>query len=125
GCTDPGRPAIADLSISPPDGGGALCTEGSVLDAGGPRAPVFEGTNRQADAPPPLSGGTLIVVGDGRTAVASDPDRDKVWVVDLPSKTVKSLDLQKGDQPGRLLVDSAGRAHVALRASGGRLTLHT
>src|SRR5690348_11882167 len=38
--------------------------------------------------PPPISGGTLVVLKDGRTAVAADPDRDRVWIVDLQRRAV-------------------------------------
>ena len=41
-----------------------------------------------AVAPPAISGGTLRVLSDGRTAVAADPDRDRVYVVDLSARTV-------------------------------------
>src|SRR5688500_17326915 len=30
---------------------------------------------------PPISGGTLMVAADGHTAVAADPDRDKIFIV--------------------------------------------
>ena len=36
-----------------------------------------------ARAPVPISGGTLIVTPDGKYAVAADPDRDRVSVVDI------------------------------------------
>jgi mono/diheme cytochrome c family protein len=66
-----------------------------------------------------LSGGTLLVAADGTTAVASDPARDLVWIVDLEPKSVRSsIALQAHDEPGRLVEDAAGLIHVALR--GGR-----
>ena len=40
-------------------------------------------TTAQSVAPPAISGGTLRVLADGQTAVAADPDRDRVYVVDL------------------------------------------
>jgi hypothetical protein len=77
-----------------------------------------------AAAPPssrplaPISGGTLLVTRDGRTAVAADPDRDQVAVVDLVGETLLGMvPLQAGDEPGRLVEDGAGRVHVLLRAS--------
>ncbi|MSP60455.1 MAG: hypothetical protein EXR72_08945 [Myxococcales bacterium] len=45
--------------------------------------PTFGKVVTQAVPPPPLSGGTLIVLHDGHTAVASDPERDTISVVDL------------------------------------------
>src|SRR5688500_748034 len=38
---------------------------------------------RAAEAPPPISGGTLLVTSDQERAVAADPDRDAIWVVEL------------------------------------------
>lgn len=75
----------------------------------------------QPDPPPglPISGGTLLVTRDGLRAVASDPDRDRVVIVDLASrKLVATVALQAGDEPGRLVEDGAGRIHVALRRGG-------
>jgi len=40
-------------------------------------------------APPAISGGTLRISADGKTAVAADPDRDQVYVVDLATRTVQ------------------------------------
>jgi mono/diheme cytochrome c family protein len=73
---------------------------------------------------PPISGGTLVVLSDGRTAVASDSDRDLVYVVDLvAAKLTAAIALQPGDEPGRLVEDGAGRVHVALRRGGAIVTL--
>jgi hypothetical protein len=54
--------------------------------------------------------------------VAADPDRDRVYFVDLerqerPELLGKTL-LESGDEPGRLAFDADGRVHVALRGSG-------
>jgi mono/diheme cytochrome c family protein len=74
--------------------------------------------------PPPISGGTLIVLQDGTTAVAADPDRDRVSIVDLPNaKVLGHIALKAGDEPGRLVEDAAGRVHVALRGAGEIATL--
>lgn len=86
--------------------------------------PQFGTTVVRESAPPAISGGTLLVLHDGHTAVASDPDRDSVSVVDLTSRTVKvGLALSPGDEPGRLVEDAAGRVHVALRRGGAVVTL--
>jgi len=78
-----------------------------------------------ADPPPPISGGTLVISQDGRTAIAADPDHDLVWRVDLravgadPSVAVLSATaLEPGDEPGRVVEDATGRIHVALRRGG-------
>lgn len=81
-------------------------------------------TPRPADVPPPISGGTLLVARDGHTAIAADPDRDRVWIVDLSTRTLlKEVALLPGDEPGRLVEDDAGRIHVALRSGGAVATI--
>src|SRR5687768_14963058 len=61
---------------------------GTVLPSPGPQ-PEFGPIVKQDDPPPPISGGTLGIDPSGKLAVASDPDRDKVYVVDLPTRTVR------------------------------------
>jgi YD repeat-containing protein len=70
-------------------------------------------------SPASLSGGTLLVLRDGKTAVASDPDRDAVFVVDLASeRLLATLPLESGDQPGRLVQGADDTVFVALRQGG-------
>jgi mono/diheme cytochrome c family protein len=77
-----------------------------------------------AKPPAALSGGTLRILGDGVTAVAADPDRDQVYVVDLPSRKLRStIALEPGDEPGRSIEDGNGRVHVVLRRGGGIATV--
>lgn len=77
-----------------------------------------------AAMPPPISGGTLIVARDGTTAVAADPDRDKVYLVDIPKrKLLHTIDLSPGDEPGRLVEDANRRVHVALRGGKALVTI--
>jgi len=74
--------------------------------------------------PPAISGGTMLVARDGRTVVAADPDRDRVWIVDLDTqKLVAEVALEAGDEPGRVVEDAAGRFHVALRRGGAIVTV--
>jgi hypothetical protein len=74
--------------------------------------------------PPPISGGTLLVLRDGRTAVVSDPDRDRISVVDLGARKLRGqLVLEPGAEPGRIVEDGEGRAHVVLRGAGAVLTV--
>jgi cytochrome c553 len=69
--------------------------------------------------PVPINGGTLLVTKDGASAVAADPDRDRVLIVDLDvGKLSAEIALQAGDEPGRLVEDNAGRVHVVLRHAG-------
>lgn len=73
--------------------------------------------------PAPLSGGTLLIARDGKTAIVSDPDRDRVVVVDLPTQSpVVEYKVDAGAQPGRAVEDRSGVVHVALRAGGGLLS---
>jgi hypothetical protein len=83
------------------------------------------GTTHTADvAPPAISGGTLRIMPDGVTAIAADPDRDQVYVVDLAQRSLSfTVALQKGDEPGRVAIDGAGRAQVALRHGGALVTI--
>ncbi|HLK38531.1 MAG TPA: cytochrome-c peroxidase [Polyangiaceae bacterium] len=113
-------------------GGGFGGTGGSVLDGGPPTLvavttpfqPTFGALVTAAVAPPPISGGTLLVTQDGKTAVAADSDRDAVYLVDLGSMTLTStLSLKAGDEPGRLVEDGAGRVHVALRGGAALVTI--
>jgi hypothetical protein len=86
--------------------------------------PSFGATTQAATAPRPLSGGTLIVLKDGHTAVAADSDHDVVYVVDTAaSKVLQTIALTAGDEPGRLAEDGAGRVHVALRGGSSLVTL--
>ena len=86
--------------------------------------PEFGPTVRQADPPPPLSGGTLAVAADGKTVVAADPDRDRVYIVDVddPSKRM-TVALSHHDEPGRVVIDASNRAHVALRGGGAFVSI--
>ncbi len=98
-------------------------TGGASVSGRSPFPPQLGTTYSQAAAPPAITGGTLLVLADGKTAVAADPDRDAIYVVDLPSRTVAhTIALQPGDEPGRLVQDAAGRVHVALRRGGAVAT---
>ncbi len=91
---------------------------------GGNTQPVFGPMCTAGVPPPPISGGTLLVTHDGRTAVVCDPDRDAIYIVNLGSLTISfTVALNPGDEPGRLVEDGAGRIHVALRSGGALLTL--
>src|SRR5262245_15331843 len=58
---------------------------------------------------PPLSGGTLILAHGGDLAVAADPDRDAIHIVDFATNAVSHIALEAGDEPGRLVEDAGGR----------------
>jgi hypothetical protein len=106
--------------------GGSIAIDGGPVGFCPPEAtpPTFGTPVTCKVPPPPISGGTLLITHDGSKAVAADPDRDAVYVVDLASKTLAStIALQPGDEPGRLAEDGAGRIHVALRGSGTLATI--
>jgi hypothetical protein len=104
-----------------PDGG--LTDDGGTADGAvgrtSPIQPTLGSSVTAAISPPPISGGTLLALEDGLHAVASDPDRDAVYVVDLNARTARTVALQAGDEPGRLVEDGAGKVHVALRGRAG------
>jgi hypothetical protein len=111
-------------------GGGAFGGSGGSLIGTGGRAGgsvdggAFNGVyNEQLveaeDSPPPLSGGTLTIIGQGHRAAVSDPDHDQIVTVDLDAMTVLgTTPLARGDEPNRSAEDGSGRLHVVLR--GGR-----
>jgi hypothetical protein len=77
-----------------------------------------------AAAPRAITGGTLTITRDGASAIAADSERDRVWIVDLASLAVThEVKLNPGDEPGRIVEDAHGRAHVALRAGGAIATI--
>ena len=76
-----------------------------------------------AESPPPISGGTLTALRDGRTFVAADPDRDRVWIVDRTRLWVRDVALTHGDEPGRVVEGRDGEVFVALRRGGAVLAV--
>ena len=111
------------------DDSGILGDDGGFfgLDAGtfaSPLQPTFGPVTVADRAPPPISGGTLLVTRDGTHAVAADPDRDAIYVVDLTKHAVSAaVTLFTGDEPGRVVEDGAGRVHVALRGGGALVSI--
>ncbi|HKU42869.1 MAG TPA: cytochrome-c peroxidase [Polyangiales bacterium] len=83
-------------------------------------SPGFGGPPTSAEqAPPPISGGTLLTSADGSTLVAADPDRDAIYLIDVAKRAlVRRIALAPGDEPGRAVQDKSGTVHVALR--GGK-----
>jgi hypothetical protein len=79
---------------------------------------LFAGkTIRSSAKAAPVAGGTLAVTKDGY-AVASDPDRDVVHVVNIASQSVVSVALEVDDEPGRVVEGPAGIVYVAARRGG-------
>jgi hypothetical protein len=89
-----------------------------------PLQPNFGPTTVTSVPPPPISGGTLLATRDGTRAIAADPERDSVYVVNLGNHAVDfEVALKAGDEPGRIVEDGAGRIHVALRRGGALATI--
>jgi hypothetical protein len=108
-------------------GSATTCGFGSGVGGSGlsPFPPQVGATISPSVAPPAISGGTLLVLKDGKTAVAADPDRDRIYVVDLVNRKLRvpAVGLSPGDEPGRVVEDADGRVHVALRGGGALVTL--
>ncbi|MEA2750147.1 MAG: hypothetical protein QOI41_4290 [Myxococcales bacterium] len=113
------HPGLAEETPSPIEGTGAPPS----LAAPGPQ-PTFGPLIQQKEPPPPISGGTLAIASDRTTAVAADADRDRVYVVDLPTRAVRhTVSLPRHSEPGRVAVDDANHAYVVLRNAGGLATI--
>jgi len=126
GCSD--RVAMPDDFIAP--GTKTRCVKGepiafgSTQESGSVAPNIPDVVTRSPTRVPPLSGGTLLALADGRTLVASDPERDRVDLVDAQAFTLRSsVELALGDEPGRLAEDGAGRIHVVLRGKGAIATV--
>ncbi len=129
----PTSPATTETPTSAPSmlGGAPAAVSAPVTTSYAPSVPdgIVPVKPTPAVAPTPMrarpiSGGTLRVLADGHTAVASDADRDLVYVVDLVSGTVTTtVALQNGDEPGRIVEDADGRVHIALRGGGAIATI--
>jgi mono/diheme cytochrome c family protein len=104
GCGDPWS-----SSYSPPPPVGVPAANSSTL---------FQGkVTRASSKVAPIAGGTLLVTKD-QHAIASDPDRDQVYVVDLTTEGVVPVALAEGDEPGRAVEGPAGKVYVAARQGG-------
>jgi cytochrome c553 len=123
-CNDPNNPNGSPNGGTKTGPGGVGMTGPAVPGGFSPFPPNFGTTTTQTVPPPAISGGTLRVLADGKTAVAADPDRDQVYVVDLAAHRLSgTIVLNPGDEPGRLVADAAGRVHVALRRGGALVSI--
>jgi hypothetical protein len=116
GCSDPSGAWSPATSPTP--------IPGTATSSNGLRT-LFEGkTQRAPSKVAPIAGGTLLITKDGH-AVASDPDRDLVHVVDLAKQTVVSVPIAADDEPGRVVEGPAGTVYVAARRGGVVLAVDT
>lgn len=83
---------------------------------------IFKDGVRKAQAAP-IAGGTLLVTADGKTAVAADPDRDAIYLVDLATHGVRAVPVQPGEELGRVVEGPAGQVFVAARRGGAVLAI--
>lgn len=102
--------------------GSTSSSSGGFRGATGP-APTFGAVVTQAVPPPPIAGGTLLAGKRGGPSLVADPDRHALYVVDVRKGTSRTILLPESDEPGRAVHDAAGRAHVAMRASGDLVTI--
>jgi hypothetical protein len=81
---------------------------------------VMASTPTHETAPvPAITGGTLFVNGVGDVAIVSDPDRDRIVVVDLVAGGVTGIaNLPPGSEPFRAIEDADLNVHVVLRGTG-------
>jgi hypothetical protein len=122
--TSEGTAGLCGGGFGPMSAPGVAFGTGSGGGFGSPTTPQVGPTHIAATPPPAISGGTLRIMPDGTTAIAADPDRDQIYVVDLAKRSLSfTIALQRGDEPGRVAIDSAGRAHVALRHGGALVTI--
>lgn len=100
-------------------GGGAAGNVGPGTRSDSPALPARLAELRTAaKPPPPISGGSLAISPDGQHVAAADPDRDAVYLLELPAGELQKMTLSAGSEPGRVVFDDAGGVHVALRGSG-------
>ena len=118
------QPPGDDCQCCGPSNGTGSSNGGCGDDVAAAPHPSFGPTVTAETPPPPISGGTLLVTSDGKTAIAADSDRDLVHVVDIGAQKVTfHVALQPGDEPGRVIEDGAGRIHVALRGGGAIVSI--
>lgn len=89
------------------------------------RQPTIGPVVTAAKTPTPVSGGTLTASKTSSIAVASDPDRDHIYVVDVAGQSVKfDLALAAGAQPSRIALDEKGFAYAILRGTNQLATIN-
>jgi mono/diheme cytochrome c family protein len=72
----------------------------------------------------PISGGTLLLSPKGDVAIAADPERDRVSIVNVFfEQLAHNVELSPGDEPTRLVMDGVGLVHVVLRGSAQIATI--
>jgi hypothetical protein len=111
---------VPSATNPPPSSTGTPITPAPGASAALP--PIFANPVQTASAAP-IAGGTLLVTADGKTAVAADPDRNAVFLVDLTTQAVRSIATQPGEELGRVLEGPNGSVFVAARRGGAVLAI--
>jgi mono/diheme cytochrome c family protein len=118
-----GVPLVIAACTSARDNDSAPAAPDAVAGSTGPQ-PDFGAIVEQNETPPAISGGTLAVDRTRGLAVAADSDRDRVYVVDIASRSVlHDVPLAHKSEPGRVALDASNRAHVLLRNTGELATI--
>lgn len=140
GGSDPARPlapppramggasggSVAPTPLPPPAPGVAPTPGPPPAPTPPPPGPLL--TNPAVSAtrpPPPISGGTLLVLPGGAIAMAADPDRDALFFADVQREVLLGeVRLEAGDEPGRAVADPTGAVvHVLLRRGGALVSV--
>ena len=119
-------PICGDIGFSDDGFAGGCCggfDEGGGCCDGNGCPPVDQPVTLSPVRPQPLAGGTLLITKSGHTALVSDPDRDRVMVVDLKTTAVITIPTGEAANPGRAIEDGAGVVHVLLRNTGTMLNI--
>jgi len=115
----PHRSILALLGLIVVGGCGPHISREEITPIGPPGdGQLFEGRVTRSSVAYPISGGTLLVTRDGTTAVASDPDRGRVFLADLSTHAVRSVVANVSDELGRVIEGEAGRVYVVARRGG-------
>lgn len=134
GCDTSSGPSSPNATPSGAQGGftnsgsGGANTTGGVptgvlIGSGGQPGPLFGGAAVRNAKALPVAGGTLLVTRDGATAVAADPERAAIFLVDLATRAVREVPVEAGDEPGRVAEGPAGVAYALARRGGALLVL--
>ncbi|MFK8002206.1 MAG: hypothetical protein AB8H86_21605 [Polyangiales bacterium] len=120
-CTTESEANLGTFDASTLDAGtvsdAAHDAEHDTFDAGVDVGPSLDAGAVTRTGLPPISGGTLAVIGE--RVVVGDPDRDMIWVYDLRGapRLEHRIELPSGSEPGRV-VGMGDEALVVLRGTG-------
>jgi mono/diheme cytochrome c family protein len=89
-----------------------------------PAPPVTIAPTESMGTPPPTSGGTMLITRDGLTAILADTTADAIYFVSTAELALeRTVALEPGDEPGRVVEGRDGRVHVVLRRGGAIATI--